>query len=326
MYRLMKKQENLTRGNGTCTYAGLDRSAGASQADFAILGIPFDIRTTYRSGARFGPDAIRRAFCKDSWHEATGIDTAAYLKGTDCGNLDMRDMEASYPDGIAAAVGGILETGACPVVLGGDHSITFPELLAYREVYGPVALIHFDSHTDTWGSDADRTHHDHSTPFRRAIEYGCIDPSVSIQMGMRGDLYDESDFDFADRHGLLHVSAVALHRMGMKRAGEMIRRRVGGRKVFVSFDIDFADPAFAPGTGTPVPGGFTSRQILTLLRYGLIGLDIVGFDLVEVAPAYDAGGVTALLASRIVHEFLTCLACKKAGITEYAGAGGNAHV
>lgn len=307
----------------SCTYGSLPAAASADGADYAVLGIPFDIRTTNRTGARFGPEAIRRAFDKDSVEEVLHVDTA-YLRGVDCGDLDMHSAEKEYPDGIAAAVSEILSAGAVPVVLGGDHSITFPELLAYRDRYGPVALIHFDSHTDTWGSDTDQIHHDHSTPFRRAIEYGCIDPLASIQLGMRGDIFDETDFTFADRHALLHVPAVELHRMGMDRTAELIRRRVGRRKAVVTFDIDFADPAYAPGTGTPVPGGVTSRQVLRLLRQALLGLDLVGFDLVEVAPDYDPGGVTALLAARIVHEFIACLAWNRMQQDRADGKGGDA--
>lgn len=303
------------------TYGGLESSKDTLGADYTIAGIPFDIRTTYRPGTRFGPDAIRRAYGKDSFNEAVGIDTAKYVKGVDYGNFFMRNAEKSYLGPMTEEMTAILKTGTVPIVLGGDHSITFPELLAYKEVYGPVSLIHFDSHTDTWGSDTDKEHHDHSTPFRRAIEYGCIDPKTSVQVGMRGGLSDSSDFDFADKAGLEHIFAVDIHHIGIEKTAELIRKKVGKNKVMVTFDIDFVDPAFAPGTGTPVSCGFTSRETLELVRHALIGLDVVGFDLVEVAPNYDAGEITAVLAGRIVHEFITCLACKKAGITEYAKKG-----
>ena len=181
----------------------------------------------------------------------------------------------------------ILETGTIPIVLGGDHSITFPELLAYKDVYGPVSIIHFDSHTDTWGSDTDKEHHDHSTPFRRAIEYDCIDPKTSIQVGMRGGLFDESDFDFANDAGLEHIYAVDIHHMGIEKTAELIRKKVGNNKVMVTFDIDFVDPAFAPGTGTPVSCGFTSRQALELIRHALIGLDIVTEDGEKIGTVSD---------------------------------------
>lgn len=308
------------------SYCGLEVSTEVKGKDYAIVGIPFDIRTTYRPGTRFGPAAIRRAFAKDSYNEAVGIDTAKYVNGVDYGDFFMRNSEKSYLGPMTDEMKDILKTGTVPIVLGGDHSITFPELLAYKDVYGPVSLIHFDSHTDTWGSEKDKEHHDHSTPFRRAIEYGCIAPKTSIQVGMRGGLFDVSDFDFANEAGLKHVSAVELHHMGMEAAGKLIRERVGNNKVMVTFDIDFVDPAFAPGTGTPVPGGFTSREALELVRHALIGLDIVGFDIVEVAPNYDAGEITALLAGRLVHEFITCIACKKAGITEYCRKGMNVDV
>lgn len=303
------------------TYGVLKSSTDTSGADYTIIGIPFDIRTTYRPGTRFGPDGIRRAFSTDSVNEAVGIDTSKYVKGVDYGDLDMWNAEKAYLGSIPQEMKAILGTGTIPIVLGGDHSITFPELLAYKDVYGPVSIIHFDSHTDTWGSDTDKEHHDHSTPFRRAIEYDCIDPKTSIQVGMRGGLFDESDFDFANDAGLEHIYAVDIHHMGIEKTAELIRKKVGNNKVMVTFDIDFVDPAFAPGTGTPVSCGFTSRQALKLIRHALIGLDIVGFDLVEVAPNYDAGGITSILASRIVKEFITCVACKKAGIKEYAKKG-----
>lgn len=310
-----------TDKNVQLTYADLDISADTAGADYTIVGIPFDIRTTYRPGTRFGPNAIRRAFCKDSFNEAVGIDIGKYAKGVDYGNLDIWNAEKAYLGSIPEEMKSILKTGTVPIVLGGDHSITFPELLAYKEIYGPVSIIHFDSHTDTWGSDTDKEHHDHATPFRRAIEYGCIDPKTSIQVGMRGGLFDESDFNFANCAGLTHISAVNIHHMGIEKTAELIREKVGNNKVMVTFDIDFVDPAFAPGTGTPVPCGFTSREAMELIRHALIGLNIVGFDLVEVAPNYDAGGITAVLASSIVKEFITCVACKKAGVTEYAKKG-----
>ena len=308
------------------TYGGLESSKDTVGTDFAIVGIPFDIRTTYRPGTRFGPDAIRRAFGKDSFNEAVGIDTAAYVKGVDYGDLFMRNPENAYLGPITDEMREIIKTGTVPIVLGGDHSITFPELLAYKDVYGPVSIIHFDSHTDTWGSDTDKEHHDHSTPFRRAVEYGCIDPKSSIQVGMRGGLSDRSDFDFADNAGLTHISAIDIHHIGIEKTAKLIREKVGNNKVMVTFDIDFVDPAYAPGTGTPVPCGFSSREALELVRHALIGLDIVGFDLVEVAPNYDAGEITAILAGRLVHEFITCLACRKAGITEYGKKGMNENV
>lgn len=310
-----------TEKNVNLTFAGLESNQDTNNKDYAIIGIPFDIRTTYRGGTRFGPKAIREAFQKDTYNEAVGIETADYVTGVDYGDLFMRNPEKAYLGPIEDEMTEIIRTKTVPIVFGGDHSITFPELLAYKNVYGPVSLIHFDSHTDTWGSDTDKKHHDHYTPFRRAIEYGCINPKTSVQVGMRGNLFDVSDFDFANEHGFRHIFATELHEMGMEEAGKKIREIVGSNKVMVTFDIDFVDPAFAPGTGTPVPCGFTSREALELIRHALIGLDIVGFDIVEVAPNYDAGGITAQLAGRIAHEFITCLACKKANIIEYQKKG-----
>ena len=220
-------------------------------------------------------------------NEAVGIDTSKYVKGVDYGDLDIWNAEKAYLGSIPQEMKAILETGTIPIVLGGDHSITFPELLAYKDVYGPVSIIHFDSHTDTWGSDTDKEHHDHSTPFRRAIEYDCIDPKTSIQVGMRGGLFEESDFDFANNAGLEHIYAVDIHHMGIEKTAELIREKVGNNKVMVTFDIDFVDPAFAPGTGTPVSCGFTSRQALELIRRALIGLDIVTEDGEKIGTVSD---------------------------------------
>lgn len=307
------------------TYAGLPAVEDPKKGtDYAILGIPFDIRTSYRPGTRLGPEGIREAYCHDSYDDALGIDAADYVKGIDCGNLSMINAEKAYLGMIPDAIYKLLEQDIIPIVLGGDHAITFPELLGYKKKYGKVSLIHFDSHTDTWESDPDpvKKHHDHATPFRRALEYEAIDGKTSIQIGMRGGLGDGPElFQFADSYGLTHVSAVNIHHMGMEKAAEMIREKVKGTKVFMTFDIDFIDPAYAPGTGTPVPGGFTSREAIELLRHILPGLDMVGFDIVEVAPNYDANGITAELASRIVQEYITSIACRKAGITEYARKG-----
>lgn len=192
-----------------------------------------------------------------------------------CGTLK------AYLGSIPQEMKAILETGTIPIVLGGDHSITFPELLAYKDVYGPVSIIHFDSHTDTWGSDTDKEHHDHSTPFRRAIEYDCIDPKTSIQVGLRGGLFEESDFDFANNAGLEHIYAVDIHHMGIEKTAELIREKVGNNKVMVTFDIDFVDPAFAPGTGTPFPVDLFQDKLLNLFVMRLSVLILLALTLLK---------------------------------------------
>lgn len=320
---VFKSREDLS------TYGNLTSSKSlSSDVDYAVLGIPFDIRTSYRPGTRFGPMTIRDCFGTDDYNEAVGIRPSDYVKGIDYGDLDMENAERVFLTDIPDTIEKIAKAGIVPVTLGGDHAIAFPELMGYKAAYGKVAMVHFDSHTDTWGKDEEdvpKQYHTHGNPFRRAIQNDCLDTEHSIQVGMRGPLMNEHDFDFADSHGLTHVSAEKLHAMGIDKAASMIKEKVGDAKVMITFDIDFVDPAFAPGTGTPVPGGFTSREALELVRQALIGLNIVGCDLVEVAPNYDESAVTAMLASRLIKEFITCLACKKAGIKEYARKGMRLH-
>lgn len=263
------------------TYGGLKSSTDTSGADYTIIGIPFDIRTTYRPGTRFGPDGIRRAFSTDSVNEAVGIDMSKYVKGVDYGDLDMWNAEKAYLGSIPQEMKAILGTGTIPIVLGGDHSITFPELLAYKDVYGPVSIIHFDSHTDTWGSDTDKEHHDHSTPFRRAIEYDCIDPKTSIQVGMRGGLFEESDFDFANNAGLEHIYAVDIHHMGIEKTAELIREKVGNNKVMVTFDIDLLILLLLPVQALPFPVDLLQDKLLNLFVMRLSVLILLALTLLK---------------------------------------------
>lgn len=293
-----------------------------SKLDYLIAGIPFDTLTSYRAGTRFGPAAIRAAYGTGDFHVEHDIAVFDDIDGADYGDFKVTngDTQKTFQT-ITRELGKILEKGIIPIILGGDHAITYPELKAYQEKYGPMSLIHFDSHTDTWGGAEDRPYPNHGSPFRWAIEDGCIDPKTSIQVGMRGLMSNEHDYDFANEHGFRHILAVEMHHMGIKKTADKIREIVGDRPVMVTFDIDFVDPQFAPGTGTPVPGGFTSFETLELIRLALTGLNIKGFDLVEVAPNYDPSEITQLIASRIVHEFIALVACQKAGVTEYAYRG-----
>lgn len=286
--------------------------------DYVVVGIPFDTLASNRLGTRFGPKAIREAYGSINYVYGTDVYPDEILSGVDYGDIDVinGDTKQSF-EKITEEIKKILEAGVTPVVLGGDHSITYPELLAYRDVYGPVSLIHFDSHTDTWGGEESLDFPTHANPFRNAILTGCIDPKKSIQVGMRGIMRTEHDYDFAHENGLEQIFAVDLHKMGVYEAAKKIREKVGDNKVMVTFDIDFVDPAYAPGTGTPVPGGFTSWETLELVRAAITGLDVVGFDLVEVAPNYDPTENTQLLANKLIGEFITTIAAKKAGIKEY---------
>ncbi|HLU13835.1 MAG TPA: agmatinase [Arenimonas sp.] len=271
-----------------------------SAADVAVLGVPFDLATTNRPGTRLGPRAIRAASASLAWCRpyAWEFDPLERLRVVDAGDvLFDHGHPAEVPGEIRAAFAAVLERGVTPLALGGDHFISFPILQAMHAVHGPLALVHFDAHSDTWRDDEERI--DHGTMFFHAARLGLVDPARSIQLGMRTHN--------PETHGFRVVDARELHAIGADAAIAAIRERVGGAKCYVSFDIDFLDPAYAPGTGTPVVGGFSTHDALRLVR-GLAGLDIVGMDVVEVSPPYDVSEITALAAASIAQELLAALA------------------
>jgi len=267
--------------------------------DIAVLGVPFDLAVCGRPGTRFGPAAIRRA-TRDvaSWENQYpwGFNPFKRLRVVDYGDVIYR-----YGDAAAmvaqtrACVADILRQGAQPLCLGGDHFVSLPILREVAAVHGPVSLLHFDAHTDTERSD---NPYDHGAMFYRAVEEGLVDPERSIQIGIRTD-YNRK----LDRFTVLDAAWV--HRHGIDETIARIKRCVGTSPTYLTFDIDALDPAFAPGTGTPVPGGLNSNQALEILR-GLDGIDFVGMDVVEVAPDYDHAEITALIAGQLALEYL-CL-------------------
>ena len=281
--------------------------------DFVIAGAPFDTASSFRSGSRFGPHAIRSisAMMKPN-HVILQVNILEALKGGDLGDFPVTPgyIHPTYA-AIEAGMDRIFGAGACPILLGGDHSITLAELRSAAKKYGPVALVHFDSHSDLC-DEVFGEKYNHGTPFRRALEEGLIDPAHSIQLGMRGSLYDPNEHKLAAELGMQLIPAHTMREMGLPAVVEAIRARVGGRPCFLTFDIDFVDPAYAPGTGTPEVGGFTSYEALTLVR-GIKDLSFIGFDIVEVLPAYDAGEITAYLAANLVFEYLSILAAQKKG-------------
>lgn len=283
----------------------------AKGLDFAIAGAPFDTASSFRSGSRFGPNAIRNisAMMKPN-NVILQVNIMENLKGGDIGDFNVTPgyIHPTY-DAIEAGVAGILEENAVPIILGGDHSITLAELRATAKKYGPVALVHFDSHSDLC-DEVFGQKYNHGTPFRRAIEEGLIDPAHSVQIGMRGSLYDPNEHKMAADLGMLLIPAHKVREMGFEALIKTAMERVGDKPVFLTFDIDFVDPAYAPGTGTPEVGGFTSYESLSLVR-AFKDMNFVGFDIVEVLPAYDSGEVTAYLAANIVFEYLSILAAKK---------------
>jgi agmatinase len=271
--------------------------------DVAVFGAPFDLATTNRPGARLGPRAIRAASASLAWCKPYlwDFDPLDRLSVLDYGDLYFDPGRPDQaPERLYEQIRGIVSAGVVPLALGGDHFISFPALRALHERHGPLSLIHFDAHSDTWRDEDGRI--DHGTMFFHAARLGYVDPTRSIQLGMR--THNDED------HGYQVLRADWIHRHGIVHAIELIRARVVEHPCYVTFDIDFLDPAFAPGTGTPVCGGFSTHEALTLIR-GLSGLNVVGMDVVEVAPAYDHSEITALAAASIAHELLCILASRR---------------
>jgi len=283
------------------------------QVDFAVVGFPFDIGTTFGAGARFGPEAIRRSSARiHQYNMALDVNVFEHLKGLDFGDAQVviGQTEASYAE-LTDTLQAILSHGVVPAVLGGDHSVSLPELRAYARKHGPLALVHFDAHPDTWGEIYGTTYN-HGTPFHHAVKEGLVDPRRSIQVGMRGSQHDTTSWQQSRDLGLELITMDEFDRLGVAAVVERVRMRVASEPAFLSFDIDALDPAYAPGTGTPELGGFTSREVLRLLR-GLAGINFVGFDIVEVLPAHDPAGITSLAAAEIVFEFISLLAVQRRG-------------
>ena len=289
----------------------LPKAESAERLDFAIIGIPFDTASSFRTGSRFGPNGMRNISAMIKPNNVTmGVNIMESIKGADLGDVPViPDYIMDTYDAIEKSLTDILDAGAVPIGLGGDHAVTLGELRAIAKKHGPVALVHFDSHLDLCDTVFGKKYN-HGTPFRRALEEGLIDPSHSIQVGMRGSLYDPDDFKIAADLGFKVIPGNELHRMTAEELGQAIKERVGDKKVFYTFDIDFVDPAYAPGTGTPEVGGFTSFETLEFIRQ-LKDLNFVGFDVVEVAPPYDHSEITAYMGANIVFEFMSILAYQK---------------
>jgi agmatinase len=279
--------------------------ADLSGVDAAVYGIPFDTATSYRTGARFGPEAIRSASALiRPYHPVHGVNVAESLSIVDYGDLPVSpgDIERTYAQ-VEEGLAPLVAADVFPVALGGDHSITLAELRVLAKRHGPLALVLLDAHADTWEAYFGQKYF-HGTTFKRAVEEGLLDATASVMAGMRGSVYAASDLGIARELGFTVVESEDLRGLGPERYGELIRNNVGERPVFMSFDIDFLDPAFAPGTGTPEVAGFSTAEAVSFLR-ALRGTDIVGCDVVEVAPAYDGPGQpTALAAANVVFELL----------------------
>jgi agmatinase len=274
--------------------------------DIAVTGVPFDQAVTNRPGTRLGPRAIREASTLQSpdapygW----GYNPLDEMNIVDYGDLafDYANIPA-FPEALTAHIRGILAEGAASVALGGDHYISFPILKAYAEKYGPLSLIQFDAHTDTWADD-DMSRVDHGTMFYKAVKSGIVDPKTSVQIGIRTTNEDTL--------GVNIIDAREVHAIGPAAVAAKARESVGARPVYLSFDIDGLDPAFAPGTGTPVWGGLSSAQASHILR-DLAGVNIVGGDIVEVSPPFDTSGATAIAGAHVAMEIICLLGWNKLG-------------
>lgn len=299
----------IPRYAGAPTFARLPRIDEVTSYDVAVLGAPFDGGVSYRPGARFGPSAIRQASrnLRPAFNPELDVAPFRVLQAVDAGDVPCNpfDIDEALRQ-IDEAAGALIADGQRLVTLGGDHTVALGTLRAVARKHGPVALIHFDAHLDTWNSyfGAERTH---GTILRRAFEEGLLLPDSSIHVGIRGPLYDANDLVDDASFGFSIVRATDFDRLGVDEVIRRARERIGDAKVYLSVDIDVLDPAFAPGSGTPEMGGFTSRELLRLLR-GLPGGQLVAADIVEVSPAYDHAEITALAAATIAYETMSLMA------------------
>ncbi len=289
--------------SGALSFARRKYSKDLSEAELAITGVPFDTATTSRPGTRFGPRGIRAASVEIAWQRnwPWEFDAMELLKIADYGDcLFDHGRPEAVPGRIQAHIESILETDTAALTLGGDHFITLPILRAHVKKHGPVSLLHFDAHTDTWEDEEGRI--DHGTMFFHAVKEGLVIPEESAQVGIRTTNDAPLGFNIFD--------AGWIHTHGVEALVRQIRKILKNRKTYLTFDIDCVDPAFAPGTGTPVCGGLSSAQALQILR-NLRGINLVGMDLVEVSPPYDHAEVTSLLGATIVYDFIALYAARQ---------------
>jgi len=296
----------IPRFAGIRTFMRAPHVTDLQGVDVAVYGIPFDTATSYRTGPRFGPEAIRSASALlRPYNPAVGVNLVDALSIVDYGDVPVSpgDTERTYAQ-VEEALAPIVDAGVFPAALGGDHAITLAELRTLAKRHGPLALVQLDSHGDVWESYFGQRYF-HGTTFKRALEEGVLDPTASVQAGMRGSLYGPDDIQIAKDFGFTVLTTDELRELGPQRYGELVREKVGDRPVFMSFDIDFLDPAFAPGTGTPEAGGFSTAEALAFVR-ALQGIRLEGCDVVEVSPPYDnAGAITALAGATVMYELLS---------------------
>ena len=298
----------VPRFAGPATFARLPRIDEVERADVAVIGVPFDTGVSYRPGARFGPSAIREASrLLRPYHPGLDVSPFERFQVVDGGDIAVNPF--SIGDAVETLDQGaskFVEAGTRLVTLGGDHTIALPLLRSLYRKHGPIALLHFDAHLDTWDTYFGEPY-THGTPFRRAVEEGILDTEAIAHVGTRGPLYGKRDLEEDRRFGFGIVTAADVLRKGVDEIADSLRQRIGNRPLYVSVDIDVLDPAHAPGTGTPEAGGITSRELLEILR-GLADLNLVGADVVEVAPAYDHAQITSTAASHVAYDLVSLLA------------------
>ncbi|MFG1753896.1 agmatinase [Streptosporangium sandarakinum] len=298
----------VPRFAGPATFARLPRLDEVGRCDVAVVGVPFDSGVSYRPGARFGPSAVREASrLLRPYHPGLDVSPFAAVQVADAGDIACNPFNIGEAvETIEDAATRLQEDGARLVTIGGDHTIALPLLRSLAKRHGPVAMLHFDAHLDTWDTyfGAEYTH---GTPFRRAVEEGILDTEAVGHVGTRGPLYGKQDLDDDRRLGFGIMTSADVMRRGVDEIVDALRQRIGDRPLYLSIDIDVLDPAHAPGTGTPEAGGLTSRELLEILR-GLAGCNLVGADVVEVAPAYDHAEITAVAASHVAYDLVSLLA------------------
>jgi agmatinase len=298
--------KEIPRFAGVRTFMRAPHTTDLAGVDAAVYGIPFDTATSFRTGARFGPEAIRSASALlRPYNPALGVDVVETLSIVDYGDVPVSpgDTERTYGQ-VEAALAPLVQAGVFPLALGGDHSVTLAELRVLARKYGPLSLVQLDAHGDTWDEYFGQRFF-HGTTFKRALDERLIDPAASVQAGLRGSLYGPEDLDSARALGFAVLPCDQLRTLGPGGYSGIVRERVGRRPVFLSFDIDVLDPAFAPGTGTPEVGGLSTAEALGCLR-ALGGIDLVGADVVEVSPSYDGPGQqTALAGANVAYELLS---------------------
>ncbi len=309
----MNKEVDLKKAPRYCgisTFMNQPYTKDVTGADVAVIGIPFEMGTA--PGNIFAPKEIRHvSWLLRSTSPLHMVDIWKELNIVDYGDMTVftGDWEQSFPL-IEKELEAILEKGVVPICMGGCHSVTYPQLRAYHKFYPDIALIQLDAHTDTHDVYFGKQKYTSGSVVRRAIEDGLVDPQSSIQVGIRGTMYSPGDIKQSQDLGIEVVTTDEVAEMGVAKTVERIRRRVGNKKVFLTFDMDVVDPAFAPGTARAEPGGITSREVLGILK-GLAGLEFIGFDTAEINPSHDCANLTTILGANIIFEFMALVAMYK---------------